>query len=52
LDNSDPEEESNLRGSDEQELRKIGNSLSEADGVGEVLVDFRDEFAELFESDN
>lgn len=40
--------EENYRGmSDEEELRRIGQMMVDADGIGETLVDYRSELAEL-----
>lgn len=33
--------------SDEEELRRISQALGESQGLGEVIVDYADEFAEL-----
>ena len=33
--------------SDEEELRRIGQQMMDAQGIGEVLVDYRDELVDL-----
>lgn len=42
-----PEDPSPVGMSDEEELRRMGMDIANAQGVGEVLVDYEDELTDL-----